>query len=134
MRRISVLIALVLSASACGDDSIGAPPDAAPLAPGVKVSGQIVRAPGQPVPIADVTVSAGTVPSDENLSETRSAQITIPQGTLLEFPYASPLLVNVTRVDLSAIPAPLPLASDGRRYTQYFVTLQPSGLELVDMQ
>ena len=238
MRRISVLIALL--AAGCGDDSVGASIDAAPLAPGVKVSGQIVAAPGQPVPIADVTVSvidpvedpqnliqaktddhgvfvlddvhptsggrvrlfidgttggggpyvvmnsefpvspmmdtsvgvihlvkmdpagivritadnativhmgdghtyaklntdvavtAGTVPSPES-SNGRSAQLTIPMGTVLVFPYASPLLVNVTKVDLSAIPAPLPRASDGPRYTQYFVTLQPSGLQLTDM-
>src|ERR1051325_6515701 len=67
MRRISVLIALALAG--CGDDNtIGAPIDAAPLPPGIKVSGQIVRAPGQPVPIADVTVSViDPVEDPENL-------------------------------------------------------------------
>src|SRR5262245_55168956 len=55
MRRISVL--LVLCWGACGDDSVSAPFDAPPLGPGVTVHGQVVRAPGQPVPIADVTVS-----------------------------------------------------------------------------
>jgi sugar lactone lactonase YvrE len=232
---------MALLLASCGDDGTVKPSiDAAPLAPGIKVSGQVVRAPGQPVPIADVTVSvidpvedpenliqaktddhgvfvlddvhptsggrvrlfidgttggggpfvvmnaefpimankdqsigvvhlvpmdpagivritpdnativhmgdghtyaklntdvavtAGTVPSTETPLG-RSAQLTVPMGTVLVFPYASPLLVNVTRVDLSAIPAPLPRASDGPRYTNYFVTLQPSGLQLTDM-
>src|SRR5262249_7314088 len=83
--------------------------------------------------LTDLTVSAGRVPSDELGAPpmaSRSAQITIPQGTLLTFPYASPLLVNITRVDLSALPAPLPRAADGPRFTNYFVTLQPPGLDL----
>src|SRR5262249_54373125 len=67
MRKLGLFIALVLVG--CGDDGpIKASIDAAPLPPGVKVSGQIVRAPGQPVPIADVTVSViDPVEDPENL-------------------------------------------------------------------
>src|SRR5215470_9318551 len=71
MRRFSVLI--VLWVAGCGDDSVGAPPDAAPLPPGVKVSGQVVRAPGQPVPIADVTVSViNPIEDPDHLIQTKT--------------------------------------------------------------
>jgi hypothetical protein len=52
------LLALgTLAGAGCGDDSSPNLPDAQPLPAGVTVQGQIVRAPGAPVPIAGVTVT-----------------------------------------------------------------------------
>jgi hypothetical protein len=82
----------------------------------------------------DIALAGGAVPGESQSGEPvqpRTAQLRIPSGAALTFPLASPLLVNITRIDLSSIPAPMPKAMDGaQRFTQYFVTLQPSGLEL----
>src|SRR5262249_36875831 len=74
----------------------------------------------------DLALAGGYVPGESPTDEPRSAQLRLPAGSMLTFPFASPLLVNVTRVDVAALPAPMPM----NRFTNYFVTLQPAGLGL----
>jgi hypothetical protein len=74
--------------------------------------------------LVDISLAGGSVMGDAQ--NPRSARLKVPTGTTLTFPPGAPLLLNLTRIDLSAIPAPLPMS----RFTNYFITLQPSGVVL----
>src|SRR5262249_27634952 len=61
----------------------------------------------------DLPLSGGYVPGGTATDQPRAAQLRVPAGTILTFPLAAPLLVNITEVDLAAIPAPMPIGADG---------------------
>jgi hypothetical protein len=77
----------------------------------------------------DVVLAAGQVPGEAD--EPRAAEVRLPAGTTVVLPSPAPRLLNLTRVDAAAIPAPLPQGDDGKpRFTSYFVALQPAGSQL----
>src|SRR5262245_34708994 len=70
----------------------------------------------------DIPLSGGYVPGGTSTELPRAAQLRLPAGIILTFPLAAPLLVNITGVELAAIPAPMPIGADGMpRFTSYFV-------------